>query len=383
MKKINVLHFLSQGTIGGQQKAQYFVLKALTESKKINVAAAVGQDTGIFIQKLKDLNIPIFKLNFKSGYQLNFNRKNIRAFKSFDIHHLHDPSPNFILYSLLTGSSVKRVFTRRGGIFYYPPLNIKKKLKFLIKRFLLKRFFDGFSGNTFNAVQSIKAQYKIKNREIYTLYNGIDFEELKPTLNKEIIIDKLKLTKDAFLVGTACKLVSWKRVDFLIRAFARTQIKNKKLLIYGKGIEQDNLLSLVSTLGIEDQVIFTGEIEDINNYLQILDCFVLASSNAESFGNALVEAMYLNVPSICMGDSDGLKEHIIDNETGLIATDEENLTRKIEAVYQDKAMALEIGRRGSQYVTKKYSFNNMTQHYLDFYAAVLGVKLGIDNGINL
>ena len=371
MKPINVLHFVSQGTLGGQERAQYQLLKAFVGNPEVNVGAAIIKDQGIYIDYIRDLGIPLVYLNISDGFHFKFKRDVINKFKDFEIHHLHDPSPNIILYSLLAGKSVKRVFTRRGGIALYSSLNFKKKLKFHIKKFLLNQFFQGFSGNSKNAVDSVRTQYGVRNKDISLLYNGIDFNLLKPTCSEAEVKQELSLNGRHFLVGATGRLVGWKRFDLLIRAFSKTNIPDKKLIIVGKGPDLSNLKKLVDNLGLNESVILPGEVKDVANYLQILDCFVLPSDNRESFGNSVVEAMYFEVPSIIMADSSGLGEHITDRSTGLIAKDEDDLTSTIEYVYQQKSALESLTKRGKDYVVKKYSYDNMVRNYQDYYSTVI------------
>jgi glycosyltransferase involved in cell wall biosynthesis len=369
-KKIKVLHFMSSGKIGGQGRALYQLFKALKDDKDIELSAAAGRDEGLYAVKLNELGIPIIRLGIKSGFSLNFKKTIIEQFKTFDIHHLHDASPNQMIYSLLAGSRVKRCFTRRGGLFHYPKWNIKKNLKFRIKRILLKKF-DGYSANSMNAAASMKQQYNVK-KEVKLLYNGIDFKLLAPKARKDNILKSLGLM-DRFIIGTASRLVKLKRTDLLIRAFSRAAIPNKKLLILGKGVELENLKSWVHQLNLEKQVVFAGEVANMADYYQVLDCFVLPSTNAESFGNAVVEAMYFKIPAIIMEDSGGLREHIEDGHTGFTARDEIDLTRKIEYIYNHSHEAKKIASRASEYVEKKYSISKMVDSYKTFYREILGM----------
>lgn len=371
---IKVLHFYDEGTVeGGQQKAQYYLLKALDQDKEIIVGCALVKKDGYYTEKMRKLGINIIPLNIKNGYDLNFKSNIIEKFKEYDIHHFHDPSPNIILYSLMAGNKVKRVFTRRGGIARYG-INIKKQLKFQIKKILIKKFFDGFSGNSLNAVISLKNQYGIKGKKIFTIYNGIDFDELKPTVAYQKILSELGLNEKDFIIGTSGRLVELKRVDLIVRAFFKVNITSKKLLIIGDGPKKRELENLIISLGIKDKVIFLGSKPDIGNYLQILNAFILASNSSESFGNSVVEAMFFKIPCVVMIDSPGLLEHIKDKETGFVANDENDLAKKIEYIATNKELAAIIGDRSRLFVIEKYSLQNLVNNLKEFYSYVLYKK---------
>ena len=160
----------------------------------------------------------------------------------------------------------------------------------------------------------------------------------------------------------------------IIRSFCNSNINKKKLVIIGKGEDEYKLRKLAADLKIDKQVIFAGEVSNIADYLQILDCFILASGKEESFGNAVVEAMYLKRPSIIMNDSNGLKEHIIDNQTGFIAKDEKDIVNKIEYVFNNPEVSKKIAETASLYVSNKYSISNMKNSYKKYYLDILNGK---------
>lgn len=369
-KRVRVLHFMSGGEIGGMERAQYQLFKVFKDDPDYELGVAFSRDSGFYIDKVRNLGIPVIDLKINSGINFLFKSKILREFRKFDIHHLHDAAPNVIVYSLLAGRGVKRVFTRRGGLINFDILPFRKKLKFCINKILLRKC-DGFSGNSQNAVQSLSSQYEIKKRKIHLLYNGVEFSQHQPSIDKITAKKELKLKQDDFAIGTACHLIKWKRVDVLIRAFATCSIKNKKLFIFGKGPDDLYLRELARDLNIAEHVTFAGEVSPIADYLQALDCFVLASSAVESFGNAVVEAMYMKLPVIVMEDSGGLREHVVDGQTGYVARDENDLAKKIEFINSNWKEAGQVALRSSEFVQEKYSKSKMVNAYKEFYREIL------------
>jgi len=372
IKKIKILHFFSRGEIGGQEKALYQLFKAFSDDKEFEFGVAIGRQKGFYSKKIIDLKIPIVELNVTSGFSLKINKEILYKLRDYPIHHFHDPSPNLILLSLLSSSDIIRVFTRRGGFYNYRKKGLKIWLKYFINKILIRNFFHGYSGNTKFAADFVKQFYKIQNKKIHILYNGIFFNQLKPSIPKQKIFRKLDLSESEFNIGTACHLLKLKRVDLIIRSFSRCNIKGKKLVIFGKGNEKQRLKKLVKDLKLKNQVLFVGEVPSMADYYQILDCFILASGKEESFGNSLVEAMYSKIPSIIIKDNEALKEHISDYQTGFIAEDELDLATKIEYIFNNPGISKIIARNASSYVVKKYSVSNMIKAYKNFYFDTIG-----------
>ena len=108
-----------------------------------------------------------------------------------------------------------------------------------------------------------------------------------------------------------------KRIQDLVRAFHEVQnIIPSKLLLIGDGPEKVEIEKLVSELGIDDSVIFTGSVKDTETALCMADLFLL-SSETESFGLVALEAMAASVPVVST-NSGGLPEVNVHGETGLL-----------------------------------------------------------------
>src|SRR5262249_33353164 len=76
--------------------------------------------------------------------------------------------------------------------------------------------------------------------------------------------------------------------------------------------------------------------------------------------NALLEAMAAGLPCIA-NDDGGVREQIIDGETGLLLPDcsPENLARSLLKILSDRALAEKLGRNGRQRALYKFSMELM------------------------
>lgn len=90
----------------------------------------------------------------------------------------------------------------------------------------------------------------------------------------------------------AGRLVPVKGFDVLIEAIAlvKKQCPTVRLTICGEGPERPRLESLISTLGLHENVVLAGYVSCIRPWLDACRMFVL-SSYAESYGAVLVEAL--------------------------------------------------------------------------------------------
>ena len=141
---------------------------------------------------------------------------------------------------------------------------------------------------------------------------------------------KREIKSEKFIFITVANLIPIKRIDILIKAYAKLMenYQNGELIIVGDGEEKSKLIQLAIDYKIQNKVIFKGRLErkSISELMASADCFVLPSSS-ETFGVAYIEAMASGLPVIatrCGGPEDFV------NESNGILVDIDN----IEDLYQ-------------------------------------------------
>ncbi|WP_230488610.1 glycosyltransferase [Bacillus subtilis] len=125
----------------------------------------------------------------------------------------------------------------------------------------------------------------------------------------------------------------------LIRAFSQLinkyQTLKMKLYIIGDGILKGTLNDLVETLGLEESVIFTGQMKNPFFLINKADCFVL-SSNHEGQPMVLLETLVLNKPIIAT-DIAGSRSILEDGYGTLAPNDVDGLFSEMEKFVLDNS----------------------------------------------
>ena len=111
------------------------------------------------------------------------------------------------------------------------------------------------------------------------------------------IADRLWSGPSGARVLTVGTMKTVKNHPLLLRAFARLDRPDARLMFAGDGTGRKALLSLARDLGVVDQVIFAGFQLDPTPFYETADLFVL-SSNYEGFGNVIVEALATGTPVV-------------------------------------------------------------------------------------
>jgi len=169
---------------------------------------------------------------------------------------------------------------------------------------------------------------KVKPKEIKTIYNPFDFEEIREKANQ-----KVDLGFDYII--NAAALTKVKNQELLIKSYARLDTP-LHLVLLGKGNQEGNLKKLVKKLGLEKKVHFLGWQSNPYKYIKNAKLFVL-SSNVEGFGNVLVESLALNTPVVSTNCPSGPSEILIGELAKFLAkvNDIDDLRNKIELALND------------------------------------------------
>ncbi len=135
------------------------------------------------------------------------------------------------------------------------------------------------------------------------------------------------------VIVAAGRLNPQKDFETLIRAFALVRERRKaRLLILGEGPERQSLEFLVSSLGLEQDVVLPGYTDDPLPYFCEASLFVM-SSIYEGFPNVLVEALACGAPVVCTDCESGPREILQDGRLGPLVPIK-NPDRLAEAITQ-------------------------------------------------
>lgn len=150
--------------------------------------------------------------------------------------------------------------------------------------------------------------------------HGVDLERFNSNNAPISIRDDLRksigLTTDEFVVGFVGRIRTDKGVPELIEA-VRTlnEAAPARLILIGR-IEEPELARLLTSDSKPGHVIALDHVENIERYYSLFDVLCLPS-HREGFGNVVIEAATIGVPSV-VSDATGVRDTVVHEETGLI-----------------------------------------------------------------
>lgn len=207
--------------------------------------------------------------------------------------------------------------------------------------------------------QTLISDLGLAPESVTSVPTGIDTTRFVPG-NKAAVRRILGLDPGEHYIGIVATLRSWKGHHYLLEAFHQLSIPGWKLLIIGDGPQRVSLRSKVCQLGLESQVIFTGQQDNPEQWLQALDIFCLPSYANEGVPQALLQAMLTALP-IVTTPVGAILEAVSNGKTACIVPpkDAVALSAAIKALMESPEQCAAMGSQARKDAEQRFSFGIM------------------------
>lgn len=295
-----------------------------------------------------------------------------RNFKGFDLIHDLFAFPYCITAAISSIRSGVPFVTGAQGTHGVRPLS------WFPERHLLKYCYGHARGI---AVPSAFTRDKIrelsgKNYTIDVIHNGVRFDRFQKDVDTAAIRSQHPGKKILLTVGG---LWGRKGHDLILRALPTVLKKHPGIAyrIIGDGDLRKDLERLSNELGIQSSVIFAGRKsgDDLVAEFRACDMYVhtprVTGLKFEGFGIVYLEASACGKPIVAT-DAGGIRDAVLDGETGLIARDGDvpGIAERIIRLLDDQALAGKLGARGREYA-EEHDWGKIAGKYIEWYKRAL------------
>ncbi len=163
---------------------------------------------------------------------------------------------------------------------------------------LLRPFFYKYCNTAF-ACGELAGKWLFGNRKFIIIPNGNDTDKFSFNENKREEIRKKYNLQDKKVFGHVGRFNDQKNQEFLVDIFYEycKENKNSALILVGSGMYFNKIQDKVKTLGIQESVIFTNEIQNVEDWLCACDVMLLPSKY-EGFPVVLIEWQISGLPCL-------------------------------------------------------------------------------------
>lgn len=357
----NILYFTRTMGLGGTEKVILQLCETMKPEFNKIVVCSCG---GVNVEKLKDMGIKHYVVP-------DIENKDIRTIlivlkivskilkkEHINIVHTHHRMAAF--YTRILG--LYRKFT-----FIHTAHNTFKDKKWLTK-FALNKSHIIAVGN--KVKDNLCDFYGISKTHVEVVYNGV--EPFKNSIQSVELLKKYK-KQGYFLVGNIGRLSEQKGMEYFIKSLPIILKENFKIkfFIVGDGEDKQSLKKLISSLGLEKDVILLGYREDIQNIMNQLDLIVL-SSLWEGLPLTPIEAFSVGKTIIATG-VDGTVEIVDDGFNGVLIEPKDSMAiaKNIMNLYKSPSKIKLFEENAYKKYEEEFSFKIFKRRYIEYYDKVI------------
>ncbi|MGO3183450.1 MAG: glycosyltransferase [Aequorivita sp.] len=369
MKKISVLFTIPNFDTAGSGKALLNIAKGL-DPEVFEAHIMCLHNRGSFFKVVENSGLPVHILNFTPkprpvSKMLKECWRVSRKFKELapDVIHSYHYSPDYteVIASRMAG--IPWVFTKKNMNWGGNSKNAWKLRSFLARKIavqntdMLNDFYNG-------------------SKKAVLLPRGVDVSYFSPFETKAENISP-QFPKGQRLLICVANFVPVKGIEILIQAFDKVRENHQSwsLLLIGddKNEYGQELHTLVTDLGLEERIKFSGKLLDIRPQLNRAEVFVLPTKGkGEGSPVALLEAM-ANGKVVIGSNIPGIKDQLSKFPDSLFeASDIDELSVKLD-FYMDKSKEelKKIGSAFHQYVKSEYPIEKEIERHEKLYKSIL------------
>ena len=221
-------------------------------------------------------------------------------------------------------------------------------------------------------------KYKFE-KNIHIIPTGIEVDRFfEENISKEEVQNlrkRLDLSKKDFVILFVGRLAEEKNVEFLINSQKNLnkEYKNIKLIIVGDGPDKEKYEKLSNSLGLSNNIIFTGKAAwgDMPYYYHVSDVFATASKT-ETQGLTIIEAMASQVVPVCMRD-EAFQSMVTEELNGLFFVTNEEYEAEIKRLYLNPKELKRFDKQ-ARIQAEHYSSKNYADRVLEVYQRAIKEK---------
>ena len=332
-----VLNILTDSNIGGAGRCLTNYLKYCDRSR-FSVKVVLPQGSALKEDVLA-LDTPVIEAGGIA--ERSFSLPAIGALKKIiraeqpDIVHTHGSLSGRIA---ARQCGAKVVYTRHSA-FPVPPY-LKKGPGHILYGALSSHYADEIIAVSPATAQNL-TDSGIPEEKITVMMNGVEPLRRSSEADCAALRGRLGLPNSVFTAGILARLEPYKGHMLLLDAAKALMDEGRdfRILIGGKGPEEQNIQEAIVRLGLSEKVLFLGFVQNVPEVLSILDVQLNCSYCTEASSIALIEGMSLGLATVA-SDYGGNPWQVDDGVTGLLfeSGSSQALGRQLKTLMDDPAL---------------------------------------------
>ena len=360
---MKILYVTTTTDLGGAEKALLDLVRTVAKNNQVKVVSL--KPLGTLSTQFKETGAQLVSCNM-NGWGWNALRTLSLEIKSFQ--------PDIIHAILFRGMEFTRFSNWKNAIplITTPHFDLSKKNFILrgIDRILRRRDFCTIAESK-STYQYLLAAQKYPKEHVLLINNAPEEGKFFPDIQaRQRMRQTYKFTEKQPVFISVARLEKEKNPLLLLRAFLTIFQKNKevRLVLVGQGSLKDDLMAFIKEKKLQNAVFLVGEQNNINDWLNMADVFVLPSEE-ESLPLSLLEALQTGKPCIVsnVGDMVSWVNH---GENGFVINkgDENQLSNALARLAEQVDLRKNMSEKS---LKKSTEIEDMLLKYQHLYQQIL------------
>jgi len=318
------------------------------------------REEGPIIGRLKESGIKSYVMRNKGFLGIKYMSMFLKIIREekIDLIHLNTLTP-FCKYAGIAGflKNIPLVWFVREN----PLISRSRRLRFWLNRLSSKIIFVDRDTKEQLLGNGLRDRVEV-------VYNGVDTGRFRP-FESDFFSKMINIDRDKLLIGYIGQITERKGLEYLIKALPLIRKKTssfKLLMIGGHKVEDEEHFSkikgMIKGLSLENDVYFTGVVEDVSSAINNLDIIVLPSLE-ERCSRSLIESLACGKPVVATRVG-GTPEIIEDGLNGFLVNpkDPEEIAEAVLKLLEDGGLRLRMGKEGRLKAEKVFDLGkNLTR----------------------
>ncbi len=354
VRPLRVLYIVFDGTLGGSLASCADFIRH-TDKAAVAVTFCMLGGPGATSDAIAAMGVEVVSFGATSWHDLNAGVAFWRFLRqrSFDVVHNNARTLFGHLALLLATRGTPRIYQEHGDLH-------TEGDEFACRVFyrLFHRMYGSFLTVGDETVEAM-VEAGVPRHLINNTASPVDLSYFRPELGRREAKRLLGLDPEAVVVGTACRLVHQKDLGlFMAAAGLIAQARpDVRFVIAGEGIEEQQLKTQASTLGLDQRLVFVGNRIDMPVVWRCFDLFLL-TSRQESFGRTILESLASATPIVGVRPGMG-GGRILDGADGvriIKGREPRELCAAAVQLLDDRRLREELGAAGRRWALNQDEF---------------------------
>lgn len=319
MEKVKVLHLELDVHMGGIESFLYNLYSQI-DRERVQFDFVTRSNRPAMESELRELGAKIYRVSSYKNPLAYMRDLNAVIENGYDVIHIHKNSAAVILPFIVAHKHKNsRVFVHSHNT-----APSKGKVTTILHQINKKSLYE--LSDIHLACSDVAGKWMYGDRKFEVVRNGIDTDKFRFDKNRrDVKRRELNVSDKTFVIGNVGRFTEQKNQVRLLDIYSEVKKKNSdsKLLLIGEGDLKEGCVVKAKELGIEKNVMFLGNRNDVADLMQAMDAFVMPSL-FEGLPIVGVEAQAAGTHAF-LADTISKETEISSNVTwfGLEQTDEE------------------------------------------------------------